>query len=101
MAVCVDLVPEPYLDERIDPDDLNASIFDGLQEYHQINIRFAECDIIPIVADTELVAKLRVEPKTPLLLLSQIHFDETNRKVLYSKSYFPFDRFTFKLIRRR
>ena len=101
VAVCVDLVPEPYLDERIDPDDLNASIFDGLQEYHQINIRFAECDIIPIVADTELVAKLRVEPKTPLLLLSQIHFDETNRKVLYSKSYFPFDRFTFKLIRRR
>jgi GntR family transcriptional regulator len=101
VAVCVDLVPGAYLGEIIDPNDLNASIFDGLQEYHQINIRFAECDIIPIVADAELADKLKVERKTPLLLLSQIHFDETNRKVLYSKSYFPFDRFTFKLIRRR
>ncbi len=101
VAVCVDLLPEPYLGESIDPNDLNASIFQGLQEYHQINIRFAECDIIPMVADAELADKLRVEHKTPLLLLSQVHFDETDRKVLYSKSYFPFERFTFKLIRRR
>ena len=101
VAVCMDMVPESYLVKKIDPNELNISIFEGLQEYHKINIRFAECDIIPMVADAELVDKLRVDRETPLLLLSQVHFDETDRKVLYSKSYFPFERFTFKLIRRR
>lgn len=101
VAVCIDIIPSEYLHEKVDPNELNDSIFEGLQEYHQINIRFAECDIIPIVADAELAQKLRIEQGSPVLLLSQIHFDETDRRVLFSKSYFPFNRFTFKLMRRR
>jgi GntR family transcriptional regulator len=101
VAVCIDLIPESYLADKIDPNGLNTSIFEGLQEFHRINIRFAECDLIPMVADDELAEKLRIETGAPLLLLSQVHLDETDRKVLYSRSYFPFERFNFKLIRRR
>jgi len=48
-----------------------------------------------------LTGKLSVEAGTPVLLLEQIHYDSLNRRVLYSKSYFPVGKFTFKLIRKR
>ena len=69
VAVCIDLVPESFLAEKVDPHDLNISIFEGLQGYHGINIRFAECDLIPAVADAGLAGKLKIEARAPLLLL--------------------------------
>jgi len=101
VASCLDVLPTKYLQSTVDPETFQESIFDGLERYHRVNIRFAECEIVPTTADRTLASKLEIEPSTPLLLLSQVHFDDQDRRVLYSKSYFPFNRFAFRLIRRR
>jgi len=85
----------------VDTNSIKESIFDYLQNNQGINIRFAECNIIPALSDNILAAKLRVETGSPILLLEQIHYDDQGKRVLFSKSYFPAGKFTFKLIRRR
>jgi len=100
VALCVDFIPRSIAG-NIDPDRIHDSIFDGLRDHYGVDIRYAECDLIPMTAGEELTGKLSVEAGTPVLLLEQIHYDSQNRRVLYSKSYFPVGKFTFKLIRRR
>jgi GntR family transcriptional regulator len=101
VAVCSDYIPVEFLRQPFDPNSIQASIFEGLQSEHGINIRFAECEILPTAAHGSLASILRVDEGTPLLLLDQVHVDDTDRRIFHSKSYFPFNRFTFRLIRHR
>ena len=101
VAVCFDYIPVEFLRQPFDPDSIQASIFEGLQNEHGISIRFAECEILPTVAHGSLASMLSVEEGTTLLLLDQVHVDDADRRVFHSKSYFPFNRFTFRLIRHR
>lgn len=101
VALCRDYIPVHFLKEPVDPEAIQFSIFEGLMQEHGIDIRFAECEIVATVADEGLAAALCVEPNAPILLLSQVHIDDSGRLVLHSRSYFPSDRFSFRLIRRR
>ncbi|MCR4425069.1 MAG: GntR family transcriptional regulator [Firmicutes bacterium] len=101
VAVCMDVIPIELLGDSIDVDALQRSVFEGLEKSHGVSIKFAECELVPTVADDSLAEKLAVDTGTPILLLSQVHVDSGNRRVLYSCSYFPFNRFTFRLIRHR
>ena len=100
VAVCIDYIPKSIVKD-IDPDRIHNSVFEGLGKHYNIDIRYAECDLIPSSCDEVLSERLKVDVGTSLLLLEQIHYDVLDRKVLYSKSYFPSGKFTFKLIRRR
>lgn len=100
VAVCLDIIPRKFVDE-VEPKKIHCSLFEGLRKYHDIDIRSAECELVPMVSDKELSAKLDLRINTPLLMLEQIHYDSQNKKIFYSKSYFPEKKFTFKLIRRR
>jgi GntR family transcriptional regulator len=101
VALCRDYIPLHFLKDPVDPEAMQFSIFDGLMKEHEINIRFAECEISATLAEEKLANALCVEPNAPVLLLSQVHIDDSGRRVLHSKSYFPSDRFSFKLIRHR
>jgi len=101
VAVCSDIVPNALLRSKADAAAMKASIFEELRERHGIDIRYAECDIVPIVADEALAAMLEVPVGSPVLSLESIHYDDRDRRVLFSRSYFPAGRFAFKLIRRR
>ena len=101
VAVCFDYIPMEFLRQPFDPGSIQASIFEGLQSEHGINIRFAECEILPTAAHDCLASTLSVEEGTVLLLLDQVHVDDSDRRVFHSKSYFPLNRFTFRLIRHR
>jgi len=101
VAVCLDFVPEHLFDVPPRPEKLHDSIFDGLERHHGISIGFAECEILSVPADAVLAEKLDVADKTPLLLMKQVHYDELERKVLFSRSYFPSDKLAFRIIRRR
>ncbi|MHB9151518.1 MAG: GntR family transcriptional regulator [Spirochaetales bacterium] len=101
VASCMDIIPGKYFKGPVDTNSIKESIFEYLQKNQGINICFAECTIIPALSDTILAAKLKVEVGSPILLLEQIHYDDKNRKIFCSKSYFPADKFTFKLIRKR
>lgn len=101
VSSCTDIIPVKFLSRPVETEDLKEPIFDYLQKKHDIKIAFAECDLIPCVSDAVLSSKLKLEIGSPVLLLKQIHYDEDGRRVLFSKSFFPANRFTFKLIRRR
>jgi GntR family transcriptional regulator len=99
VTLCIDIIPYNLLNEPVKPELLHDSVFEGLKLYHGIDIRSAECEILSAIVDPLLAEKMSITPDNPVLLLKQIHYDSLNRKVLYSKSYFPSDRFTFKLVR--
>ncbi len=101
VASCTDIIPVKFLNQPVAVEDLKEPIFDYLQSKHDIKISFAECDLIPCVSDDILSSKLKLETGSPVLLLEQIHYDDEGRRVLFSRSFFPANRFTFKLIRRR
>lgn len=100
VALCLDILPESVA-PMINPVKIHHSVFEGLRENYGVDIRYAECDLIPILSNQDLSDKLDIKEGAPILLLEQIHYDLNNRKVLYSRSYFPAGKFTFKLIRRR
>lgn len=101
VACCVDIIPNKYFKIPIDVNSFKESIFDDLQSSHGINIAFAECELIASISDAVLASKLNLEVGSPILQLEQIHYDDQGRKILFSKSFFPSEKFTFKLIRRR
>ena len=101
VALCVDVMPSALLGGGADPESMKASIFDYLRRDRGVDVLFAECDLVPIVADRALASKLDTPLGGPVLLLESIHYDAGDRKVLFSKSYFPAGKFAFKLIRRR
>lgn len=101
VASCIDIIPDRLLKQPVAAADFRESIFDNLHVNHGIDISFAECDLIATVSDAVLSNKLKLETGSPILLLEQIHYDDQGRKVLFSKSFFPSSKFTFKLIRRR
>ncbi|CAA7600710.1 Chorismate pyruvate-lyase/UbiC transcription regulator-associated domain protein [Acididesulfobacillus acetoxydans] len=49
----------------------------------------------------ELAGKLGVSAASPLLLLDQIHFDDRNLPILYSRLFFRPDYFVFHVVRKR
>ncbi len=101
VAVCLDFVPEAFLAAAPSADKLHESIFEGLERHHGIAISFAECAILSVAADGNLAGKLKVSEGDPLLLMKQVHYDDRERRVLFSKSWFPSDRLAFRIVRRR
>lgn len=101
VAVCLDFVPEALFATAPSPHRIHQSIFEGLERYHDIAISFAECEILSVPADQALAGKLNVAESVPLLLLKQVHYDDRERRVLFSKSWFPSDKLAFRIVRRR
>ena len=101
VALCIDYIPESIFKTPVKPERLQYSLFEGLEKEYGIEIFYAEAEIIPVISDRDIASKLQIPEGEAVLLLSQIHFGKNNRKILYSKSYFPTGKFTFRLIRKR
>jgi GntR family transcriptional regulator len=101
VAVCMDYVPVDVMGRRPKPEDFIDSIFQELERHFGVDIRFADCEIFAVAAGPTQSEYLGLHPGTPLLLLDQVHFDSSGKKVLYSKSYFPSKKLIFRIIRRR
>jgi GntR family transcriptional regulator len=101
VASCNDFIPCRYLQKPLEKAGFKDSIFEILKMDHGINITFAECDLIATISDDSLASKLSMKTGSPVLLLEQIHYSDKGEKVLFSRSFFPSDKFTFKLIRKR
>ena len=101
VASCIDLIPCRYLKKPVKKSGFNESIFENLKRDQGIVIAFAECDLIATTSDDTLASKLSLDAGSPVLLLEQVHYNDRGDKVLYSRSFFPSSRFSFKLIRKR
>lgn len=100
VVYCVDKVPKNYL-----PNDFlireEGSIFNALEESGEIHISYAVTFIDPVGYHEIASPTLNCEPETSLLVLKQLHYDENDRVVLYSKNYFRADKFSFHVVRKR
>ncbi len=101
VAHCEDYIPQKLLPENLDKEDISTSLFDFLQNDVQIYISYAVADIIPVIADEFLANKLDLKVGNPILLLKQMHYDDRDNPVLYSKNYFRSDKFEFHIVRNR
>lgn len=100
VVYCVDKVPKNYL-----PNDFlvreEGSIFNALEESGEIHVSYAVTFIDPVGYHEVASPTLNCEPETSLLVLKQLHYDENDRVVLYSKNYFRADKFSFHVVRKR
>jgi GntR family transcriptional regulator len=100
VVYCIDQVPSGYL-----PADFlgrkESSIFSALEESGDVHISYAVTFIDPIGYHEQASPILECDPETALLELKQLHYDEDDRVVLYSKNYFRADKFSFHVVRKR
>ncbi|MCH4825042.1 MAG: GntR family transcriptional regulator [Planococcus sp. (in: firmicutes)] len=100
VVYCIDKVPSAYL-----PTDFlkrtESSIFKAIEESGDIHISYAVTFIDPTGYHDDASPILECEPETALLVLKQLHYDEDDRLVLYSKNYFRADKFSFHVVRKR
>ena len=101
VAHCEDYLPQSYLPNDVTVEDLDESLFDFLQQNCGIYITYAVADVIPVLANDFLAEKLNLDKNTPLLLLKQMHYDDRDNPLLYSKNYFRSDKFEFHVVRNR
>nr|WP_106784307.1 GntR family transcriptional regulator [Lysinibacillus timonensis] len=100
VVYCIDKVPANYL-----PCDFvqnkQESIFSSLEQNGEIHVAYAVTFIDPEGYDEHISPILNCGRETSLLVLSQLHYDDNDRVVLFSKNYFRADKFSFHVIRKR
>lgn len=78
-----------------------SSLFAAIEESGDTRISYAVTFIDPAGYHEVASPILRCDPETALLVLKQLHYDEEDRMVLYSKNYFRADKFSFHVVRKR
>ena len=96
---CIDMF-SPLVGD-LDVEEIKSSVFSYLEEVKGIRIAYASTDIRPIVAGKELAAKLEITAASPLLLLDEVHFDQSDNPIFYSRLFFRSDYFVFHVVRTR
>jgi DNA-binding GntR family transcriptional regulator len=76
-------------------------LFALLERMFDLHLVWAGRTIAAVRADSETAAYLHVEVGDPILFNEQLVYDELDRKVEYSRGWFPGDRFRLKALVRR
>lgn len=98
VAYSYDLIPIGVFPADESPDILEGSLFAYLREHRGIVPRMAVAEIHPVLAE-------HISWDTPAgrgglaLLLDQVHYDQHERAITYSRTYFIDGRYTFSIIR--
>ena len=100
VVYCVDRVPANLLPKEF-LSNQSVSIFSALEQTGNIRVAYAVTYIDPVGFHDEVSPILKCGPETALLVLKQLHYDENDRVVLYSKNYFRADKFSFHVVRKR
>jgi len=75
------------------------SLYKKLQQAG-VDIAFATCKVIPIVADESLASHLHIKVGHPLLLLKQLHYTGVGHPVLYCENYHNCEFIEFQTVRK-
>ena len=100
VVYCVDRVPASFLPSEFISNQ-TVSIFSALEQTGNIRIAYAVTYINPVGFHDVVSPILKCGPESALLILKQLHYDENDRVVLYSKNYFRADKFSFHVVRKR
>jgi GntR family transcriptional regulator len=98
----IDIVPAFIFDNEIPADFYPEllSIYDYLQENLHLRILHGEATIRPELATSQIASKLDISERNPILVISQIDFDDEDRPILYSIEYHLPDKFVFFIQRK-
>ncbi|WP_059170168.1 GntR family transcriptional regulator [Bacillus sp. FJAT-27445] len=99
VVYCIDKVPVRILPEAFSHQE--ESLLSILENQAGRRITYAVAQIEPLGYHDKISPILECEPETALLVLKQMHFDETDEPILYSVNYFKADKFSFKVLRKR
>ena len=100
VVYCVDKVLDSLPQPSGQPQP-EGSIFAAIEQSGQIRVSHAIAFIDPTGYHEEASPILECEPETALLVLKQLHYDDNDQVVLYSKNYFRADKFSFHVVRKR
>lgn len=95
------IMDNAIIGDALEKKELYGSLTEFLEK--ECNIKTLTCDselIVPLHTD-KLCQKLLLYPETTVLLMEQVHYNELNEPVMYSRDYFRNDIFQFKLRRTR
>ena len=100
---CDEWIPERVLPDPAHLDDLgeHESVYERLAEAG-LAVRLASTSIVPCLPDTDLRRKLELPPRTPILVLRQLHFasNSADHPVLYSENSYNSERIELTAVRR-
>ncbi|SMB98749.1 transcriptional regulator, GntR family [Thermanaeromonas toyohensis ToBE] len=99
VVYCIDRLPESIIGPTLP--QVEESLFDFLESFCNVRITHALAEIIPLKHETVAEKKLKFKKGDILLLLEQVHFDESNTPILYSSNYFNATKFRFYVVRKR
>ena len=100
VVYCIDKVPSNYLPQQFLKNE-DLSIFSALEKSGNIRVAYAITYIDPVGYHETVSPILKCGPETALLVLKQVHYDDNDQVVLYSKNYFRADKFSFHVVRKR
>ncbi|CAM3706096.1 GntR family transcriptional regulator [Mesobacillus zeae] len=99
VVYCIDKIPANVLSRTFTCGD--ESIFQMLEQKSNRKITYAVAQIEPIGYHEKVSPILECDPETALLVLKQMHFDESDEPILYSVNFFRADKFSFHVLRKR
>ncbi len=99
VVYCIDKIRGNILRHSFSYD--KESLFDLINEEANRKITYAVAHIVPLGYHEKISPILECDPETALLVLKQMHFDETDVPILYSVNYFRADKFSFHVLRKR
>ena len=98
VVYCLDRIPNELVENHSIHE--TKSIFRFLEEIGR-TITYAITYIEPIGYHEHISEILECDPETSLLLLKQMHYDDSEQPLLYSLNYFRADKFKFHVVRKR
>lgn len=101
VVYCIDKVPASYFPCDFLQNNDADSIFSSLEQSGELHVAYAVTFIDPHVYHEEVSPILNCGKETALLVLKQLHYDDNDRVVLFSKNFFRADKFSFHVIRKR
>jgi GntR family transcriptional regulator len=100
VVYCLDKVLAKHLPSDY-AQNKEISLFSSLEQAGNIHVAYAVTYIDPVGYHEQVSPILNCGRETALLVLKQLHYDQNDRVVLYSKNYFRADKFSFHVIRKR
>jgi len=94
-------IPVTALRREPEVNELPNSIFEISEEYLSQRIEYSISEIIPAIADSEMIKILDLQKNQPILRLEEIHFNPDNDPIILSEVFVNDHIIRFSVIRTR
>jgi len=94
-------IPQKLVVGDYTANDFHQPIYQSLSDLTEEHLTYYISDIIPLVASANLLKILNLSPNTALISFDEVGYNQENRPILYSRSYFKDDLLRLRLLRRK